>query len=698
MTTREGTRSLTSGDTRSRTVKLVLGAALFAVYALPLFWPPATVPWSADAGLLGRLYPSVPAAWSGLRLLALAGALVLLGTAPVHGPFLASVTCAASVARGGLRFLALGVAVAQVAAAPFASRLGAGGQLAYLVALALPPLLLALPSGPRAPATATTWREWAAPLAVVGAWLALCLVRDVGSPRTMDAVDGWRAVVGIEALVARGGNVLTDLLDPDLPGLGAHPMAFLGVPAFHVLGVPVTIPAMQVAQIAWLAVAGIGIAVLARQLVGRHAVPVAVAVFLFAPYTRFVGMLPGPFVVGPLYVVAIALCVVAVWRRRSEAGLAALGGLAGAALTMPGVIPVAGCLVLIALWCVRRSWRETWVGLACFTASFFAIVIPAATHVIRPERMGQHFGAHGVASLLDRALLGQLPVGAFTAARADQVSRPLEVVLGALLEPFANPRLSIRLWGDAIFDPLAALLFGLGVIACVRAVRRDAGARVVLALLTATLAPAFVSPVDIVDVVHAVAIPVPVALLAAAGFRFVSSVLPGSARSTTAAMLVASACALGGIVLFDVTSPRILGASATRLAVQATAPADADRTLVLDHPTRYGIDARWLFVGPMTAFGGARPLGYLRWDGDPPVAELAVEGRTLLFWSPGLEADLGVSATVCRFWPDATISTFKDSADQSSVLAARIGGPAWQPRLDAATTQRCDARSIATPR
>lgn len=691
---------LTSDDERARTVKLVLGAVLFAVYALPLFWPPATGPWSADAGLLGRLYPSVPAAWSGLRLLALAAALALLGVAPLRGPFLACVGGVAPFARGSFRVAALGVAMAQLVAAPFTGALGAGGQLAYLTALAIPPLLLALPSGARAPTTAAwrdTWQEWLAPLAIVAAWLALCIVRDVGSPRTMDAVDGWRAVVGVQALIARGGNVLTDLLDPDLPGLGAHAMAFLGVPAFHVMGVPVTIPAMQVVQLAWLAVAGIGIAALARQLVGPGTATIAVAAFLFAPYTRFVGMLPGPFLVGPLYVVAIALCVVAVWRRRSEAGLAALGGLAGLALTMPGVIPVAGCLVLIALWCVRRAWREAWVGLACFTASFFAIVIPAATHVIRPDRMGQHFGAHGVASLLDRALLGQLPVGTFAAARASQASRPLDVVLGALLEPFANPRLSIRLWGDAIFDPLTALLFGLGVIACVRAARREAGARIVLLLLLVTLAPAFVSPVDIVDIVHAVAIPVPVALLAAAGFHFVSGALPGRARSTTAMTLVASTCALGGIVLFDVTSPRILAASATRLAVQAIAPADADRTLVLDHPTRFGIDARWLFVGPMTAFGGARPLGYARWDGDPPVAELAAAGRTLLLWSPGLEADLGVSAKICRFWPDATISTFTDDAGQSRVLAARTGGPAWQPQLDATSIQRCDARSSVAP-
>ncbi|MFN8600995.1 MAG: hypothetical protein U0842_11040 [Candidatus Binatia bacterium] len=683
---------------------LVIGALLFATYALPLFWPPATAPLRTDAGLLERLYPGVPALWSGLRLLALGASLALLsraatsrarGDAATGAPF---VTCVAGVtptAAHPLRLAALAAAVALLATAPSAGGFGPGGQLAYLAALALPALLLALPAGTRSTTSdspiAATWRDGIAPLAVVAAWLALCAARDVGSPRTMDVVDGWRAVVAVHAHVARGGSVLADLLDLDLPGLGALAMTFVGVPFFQATGTTPTIPAMQAVQLAWVALTGLGIAALAWSLVGRRTAAVAAAAFLFAPYTRFVGMLPGPFVVGPLYVVAIALCVVAVWQRRSEAALAALGALAGAALTMPGVIPVAGCLTLAALWRVRREWREAWVGLAGFTATFLAVVIPAATNVIRPERMGQHFGTHGIAALLDRALLGQLPVGTFAAARASQVQRPLEIVLGALLEPFANPRLSIRLWGDAIFDPLTALLFGLGLIACVRASRREAGARLALVLLLATLAPAFVSPVDIVDIVHAAAISVPVALLAAAGFRHLAGLLPGPERIPAAAVLVATACAVGGMVLFDVAGPRVLGSSATRLAVQAVAPADADRAIVLDHPTRYGIDARWAFVGPIAALGGERPLGYMRWDGAPPVADLAADGRTLLLWSPGLEADLGVTATVCRAWPDATLYSFSDAAGLGSVLAARVGGGAWQPRLAPATTRRCNA-------
>lgn len=679
---------------RAHAARLAAGALLFAAYALPLFWPPATAPLRADAGLLERLYPGVPALWTGLRLASLAASLALLGACSTREPFLSLVAAAAPPAPRALRLAALAAAAALLAAAPFASAFGPVGQLVYLAALALPALLLALPSGARLPqtsATPATWRGWIAPLAVVAAWLVLCAARDVGSPRTMDVVDGWRAVVAVHAHVARGGSVLADLLDLDLPGLGALAMTFVGVPFFQATGTTPTIPAMQAVQLAWVALTGLGIAALAWSLVGRRTAAVAAAAFLFAPYTRFVGMLPGPFVVGPLYVVAIALCVVAVWQRRSEAALAALGALAGAALTMPGVIPVAGCLTLAALWRVRREWRETWVGLAGFTATFLAVVIPAATNVIRPERMGQHFGTHGIAALLDRALLGQLPVGTFAAARASQVQRPLEIVLGALLEPFANPRLSIRLWGDAIFDPLTALLFGLGLIACVRASRREAGARLALVLLLATLAPALVSPVDIVDIVHAAAISVPVALLAAAGFRHLAGLLPGPERIPAAAALVATACAVGGMVLFDVAGPRVLGSSATRLAVQAVAPADADRAIVLDHPTRYGIDARWAFVGPIAALGGERPLGYMRWDGAPPVADLAADGRTLLLWSPGLEADLGVTATVCRAWPDATLYSFSDAAGLGSVLAARVGGGAWQPRLAPATTRRCNA-------
>ena len=87
----------------------------------------------------------------------------------------------------------------------------------------------------------------------------------------------------------------------------------------------------------------------------------------------------------------------------------------------------------------------------------------------------------------------------------------ITVVLGKNIATLAgNP------WTNLVIAGLF-VVFGLGLIACVRAARREAGARLVLVLLLATLAPAFVSPVDIVDIVHAAAISVPVALLAAAG-------------------------------------------------------------------------------------------------------------------------------------------------------------------------------------
>ena len=64
---------------RAHAARLAAGALLFAAYALPLFRPPAGAPLRADAGLLERLYPGVPALWTGLRLASLAASLALLG-------------------------------------------------------------------------------------------------------------------------------------------------------------------------------------------------------------------------------------------------------------------------------------------------------------------------------------------------------------------------------------------------------------------------------------------------------------------------------------------------------------------------------------------------------------------------------------------------------------------------------------------
>jgi hypothetical protein len=340
---------------------------------------------------------------------------------------------------------------------------------------------------------------------------------------------------------------------------------------------------------------------------------------------------------------------------------------------------VVGLFAAVALWQLRASWRRVAVGLAAGLASFAAAVVPALPEVLAPGPMLQHLRLHGTATLLEAALLGQAPVGTFAVARSAIVWRPLDVVLAALLEPFANPRTPIRLWADVIFDPLGAALIAVGLVTCVRAVRRSAAAGFLLVFYLAALSPAFVSPVDRVDVVHAVVLPVPAALLAAAGFAAVAQHLAWP-RARWLAAAAALAVSAGGTLLFDVVNPRLLPASSTGIVLRAVDGAAAERTVVLDYPRDWSVDVRWLFTGPITAFAGPRPLGFLEYGGgELPLAGLAAEGKDLLFWSPGLEQDLQVTAAVCAQATGAVLYELDDDAGLSRVHAARLADRGWQP-------------------
>jgi hypothetical protein len=532
------------------------------------------------------------------------------------------------------------------------------------------------------------WRRALPAAAFIAAWAAWCILADLGSPRVASVVDGWRGWVDLVLFSSHGSNLLTHPFDADLAGVGGILALFHGMPLVQLGVLPLDLATVQVQQIAWLAVCAAGVGMLARRLVGAGAGLVAVAVFLCAPYTRFVAFFPGPFLVGPLYATAIALLALAACRRRSNAALAALGAASGVAITYPGVVPVAGLLVLVTLWQVRRDWRQLWVGAVAGLASFVAVVGPAVPEVLQVGRMVDHFHLHGTVELLEPALLGQQPIGAFAAARAAQVWRPLDVVLGALLEPFANARLGIRLWGDAIVDPVGAALLGVGLVGCARAALASPGAAFLVVLYVVALAPAFASPVNRVDIVHAVVIPLPIALLAAAGARSIGRRLPrGTRRWAGAAAVVA--IGVGGTVLWGGVNPRILPASAPAIAIESLRADDAGHVVVLDYPRAASTDVRWLFTGPISAYAAPFPLGFLEiGDGPPPRDDFAAEGIDLLFWSPGLEADRHVTAAVCAAWPAADVFEVHDPAHASRAFAARVGTRAWTPDVDADRVRR----------
>jgi hypothetical protein len=221
-------------------------------------------------------------------------------------------------------------------------------------------------------------------------------------------------------------------------------------------------------------------------------------------------------------------------------------------------------------------------------------------------------------------------------------------------------------------------LIAVGLAACIRAARHSSAAKVLLLFFAVALAPAFASPVDVVDIVHAVTLPVPAALLAAAGFAVIARQLGTTHRSRVAAVATIAIC-VGGTLLFDVVNPRILPASSFGIMFSVLEPTEANRVVVVVYGPGFVRPTRTLFWGPITAFAGPRPVGYLEYDGGP-LPDLPAEGKDLLFWSHGYDLDMDVASAICARWPAATFYEIWDLARQGRVHAARVGGAPWQPR------------------
>ncbi len=681
------------------TGRLACAGCLLAVYALPLFVPPGPAPLGvvtpAGATLLERILPGVPSWWIAIRLVALAAGVILLLPLPVAFPRIDPREVPSTNDGDEIdsrRILAVGVAVFHAIVARWAGNFGTAGQTAYLMGLFLPALLLASPS--------RRWRRprWRAILPVAGLialWTALRLFTDLNSPRAATMADDWRGWLDVLAFVQGGKNLLTDLYDPYAPGIGATALLFQGLPLYRSGVLPLSFRAVQVFHILWLAVCAAGIGALARRLIGRGTALVAVAVFLFAPVTRMMSIFPLPYVLGPLYATAIGLCSVAFWRRRSEAALAALGALTGLTVLFPPAIAIAGVFDLYTVWHLRRCWRRVWPGAVAAAASLLAVVIPALPTVLRAERATQvHLRWDGLIQLIDPVLLGQLPIQSFSQFRDEIVARPLDIVVGALLAPFAHPRMAVHLLGDSLFDPLGAVLLAIGIAACACRVRRSSTARLLPLLLVAALAPAFISPVNVVDIMHALVLPVAAALLSAAGFVALR-LRVGWLRSASARVLATLAICLGGTVLFDVVNVHTLGASSLEIMFRSLNPVDADRVVVVDYPKDFRPEVRTgFYTGPISAFGARRPVGYFAYEpGNFPVSDLAAEGKDLLFWSAGLEEDVRLASAVCAQWPAATLYEIVDAAGVGRSYAANVSGVPWRPALAADRWREWPCRS-----
>ncbi len=148
--------------------------------------------------------------------------------------------------------------------------------------------------------------------------------------------------------------------------------------------------------------------------------------------------------------------------------------------------------------------------------------------------------------------------------------------------------------------------------------------------------------------------------------------------------------------MFDRVTPRVVASSALAIQVQAV---DRDRppggVVLLAHP-----DPRleWLHVERIAAQLPRPPLPTRAYAGEDSLRLSPGSPRpaaSVLFWSPELEGDAGVSRGLCAAWPEAVLYVMYDEAGLSRAYAAQPQPGDWRPALPASRWRAGDcARSV----
>lgn len=656
-------------------------AVLWAGYALPLFFPPATAncgaPVPADAPLSAHLFPDVPAAWVVFRLACLLGAAMAVGLAarrisvgtPLREP-------GAPPPANASWTLALVVATGHVVAGLWAGEFRRPAQLVYIAALTLPTVILLFGTRHRA----SNGRERAPLLALLGvpvAWLLLRVPLALHSPRSASAVDTLGAFTYLEHTSSRGFNLITD---GPFPGVSSIFFVLQGAGLFGPDGLPLTLPLLQLLNALWMALLAVGIAALAARLVSSYTAPVAAAFFLFSPFS-LLGLL-GPIAIfhGALIATGLLLLLLAVHRRRSPPAITAFGALAGVGAGHPLTLPFTLTLCAAALWSARRRPRVPVVLALTALLSFSAAVLPGLPSLAEVGTMRQSYGRGTIPwRPLEYMLLGQTSPAARDALLNEGSGEPVYIPLAALLTPFAIPRTPARLWGDALYDPVGTGLAACGIVLCLFAVRRSLLARGLLVLLFVALLPAFLSSSDRPSLTRTCMAPVVLALLCAVGFEAARRAFTASRRPALLALLVSAGIAGGGIVLFDAVNPEILPASSTAIALEALGPnAAPPNAAILEHAgAAYG----WLQVRRAASTVPEQPVAVASYAGPASLGRFGTGSAGLILWSPGLEEQRGVSREICKRWPKARLYTLYDRTGCSHAFAAAVAGTPWKPAL-----------------
>jgi len=660
----------------TRRVRLGAAAVLLGAYAVPLFAPPGATPPAPvlpDATLAERLFPGVPAAWVLVRLACLAaGAVLAAAGAPrlLAGRGAPDAGAPWSPRRlGALRWVAV-VAGLQAVAALFAAHFDRSMQLAFIACLFLPTLLVLALERPAfaRPNGCTT----ALVLGVMASWTLLWVPIAWRSSWMANFADGNGTFEMLLRMNRPEYNLLTHTVIHGQTGLYA---VVDGAGWLGAFGRDITVAWVQGVHIVGALVAGAVTGLAASRLVGRSAAPVATAALLFSPIAMLETLFMGPNFLGQLLAAAMVVLLLSIHERRSATAMAAIGPIAGMGGTFPHMALVAYPSLALAVFLGHRG-RLPLAARAIGVLGFAALVAPGLPAMLQIEENLSFYNLQGVEwTSLEARTFGLIEPDLGKTQMMSGAPAPFDALAGALLSPFATPRTPMRVLGDTMYDPLAAVLIAVGLACCLRTATRRALA--LAALLLLSVLAAGITIYDRYSVFRLLSSPLPAALLAALGFEALRrQVAPRRSPAALAGACVL-AMALGGWALTTRIHPTILSRSVTGIAIEALAPADRDdATVVLS----FGWGPRYLdeLADP--------PIPWFIYD-DKDAGPASLAGPNgepvtpLLLWNPGLEEHANLADAICRRWPGSALFTLFDESRQSRVFAARPAGPGWRPSL-----------------
>ncbi len=681
---------------------------LFLAFTAATLLAPAGNPLEPPAGLADRLFPGVSPAFAAARLTCLAlgiGWLLALGGAGARrwsdpAPRSPAAPAPPPSPEGASRArlaLAAGLAVGSALAWGLRAGFGPPLQLAWLTSLLLPALALSRWKRPG------ICRAELGVLVVTLAWMGIAVAAKGGDLRPATLVDLWQSFEWMQTAGATGAN---PLLESGQPGIGNVYMLLIGHPWLYDGG-PDDFRRLQWVHGLWLCLSGIGVVCLLRETLPGRAPTVALATFLFSPFVLALALSPSPFGIF-MALGSGALALVARYRNRgSPAALVGAASLLGlgmmSAYLWPWVL-AAGAVGAIA-WLRRtpRSLGVAAVALLVFGAAALASLPSLRTVDEMPQRYGERAGPW---TTLEALLLGQRPAdfedpeNVWTADPADRASRATGVALGAALSPFAAPRTPIRLWLDALFDPVSTWLAALGLGAALLAVRRSREARTLVALLAVAVLPAaLASAYDRTSLLRNLLLPVPIALLAVYGLEQLTTRLGvtgrGARRLRAGLVFAIAAC---GLFVFDVWTPRRLPESAIAIALESLEgqpPSSGRIWLDFGRPDRL----EFLYTETILAQVATGPFDVVYWKGARSLdAASAVVAPALVFWSAGLESQHGIASSVCTRWPSGNVYPLIGRSGHSRAFAIEPSVPAgatpWLPALPAGRSARISCADL----